>query len=90
MPPKKPKSNGVVVPHVPKWYQRLAAGLVFVLERLLTITLRWELRDVRGAGTPLLLVHAAGQHHLHARGPRHRRARRRRRRTVRHAAAPTA
>lgn len=38
------KSSGVVVPHEPRWFQRLGATILFMLERLLTLTLRvsWE------------------------------------------------
>jgi lysophospholipid acyltransferase (LPLAT)-like uncharacterized protein len=42
--PKKKKS-GVVVPHQPTWYQRLAAWLVFVLLRGLAMTLRYSWDD---------------------------------------------
>ena len=44
----KPKTNGVVVPHRPKWFQRLSARLIFVLERLLTISLRCHWQDQSG------------------------------------------
>jgi lysophospholipid acyltransferase (LPLAT)-like uncharacterized protein len=48
VPPRKSKSTRVVIPHTPTWYQRCAAGLVFGLERLLTIFLRWEWQDHSG------------------------------------------
>jgi len=51
VPPRKSKSNGVVIPNAPRWHQRLAAALVFVLERVLTLTLRWEFQDHSGLFT---------------------------------------
>jgi lysophospholipid acyltransferase (LPLAT)-like uncharacterized protein len=43
----KPRSSGVVVPHAARWYQRLAARLVFLLVRSVSATLRcrWEDRS---------------------------------------------
>ncbi len=44
----KPKArkakSGVVVPHAPRWYQRLGASLIYVAARLYTFTLRvrWD------------------------------------------------
>lgn len=40
--------HGVVVPHRPKLAQRAAAAAAFVLERLLTATLRYEWQDASG------------------------------------------
>jgi lysophospholipid acyltransferase (LPLAT)-like uncharacterized protein len=42
---RKNKSNGVVVPHAPRWYQRLAAWLIFVAIRLVSATLRYRWKD---------------------------------------------
>jgi lysophospholipid acyltransferase (LPLAT)-like uncharacterized protein len=36
------KSNGVVVPHRPKWYQRIAAWLIYATVRAVSLTLRYE------------------------------------------------
>lgn len=41
-------ASRVVVPRKPKWHQRLAARLVFILERLFTSALRWEWQDSSG------------------------------------------
>ncbi len=46
--PAKPRKSGVVVPHKPKWYQRLVAWLIFLIERLLVSTLRVEWDDRAG------------------------------------------
>jgi hypothetical protein len=43
--PSKPQSSGVVVPHKPKWYQRLAARLIYVLTRAISATIRYEWCD---------------------------------------------
>jgi lysophospholipid acyltransferase (LPLAT)-like uncharacterized protein len=42
--PVKPRKGGVVVPNQPAWHQRLAAWLIFFVERLLvsTIRLKWD------------------------------------------------
>ena len=45
---QRPKSSGVVIPHVPTWKQRLAAWLVFVLVRTVAATLRFKLDDRSG------------------------------------------
>ena len=47
-PSRPPKPAAVVVPHAPKWSQKLIAGLVFALERLLTASLRFEWHDQTG------------------------------------------
>jgi lysophospholipid acyltransferase (LPLAT)-like uncharacterized protein len=41
----KPKPGGVVVPHKPKWYQRLAAFLIFASIRGVALTLRYRWND---------------------------------------------
>jgi hypothetical protein len=43
--PFKPQRSGVVVPHQPKWYQRLAARLIHALIRVVSATIRYEWRD---------------------------------------------
>jgi len=51
--PVKQRKSGVVVPHSPAWHQRLAAWLIFLVERLLVSTLRlkWDDRAGVAAGT---------------------------------------
>jgi len=52
MPPSsnerpRPGTNGIVVPHPPRWFHRLIAWLFFVLFRLVTSTIRfrWEFKS---------------------------------------------
>ena len=40
-----PAAGGIVVPHQPRWYQRLAAWLIFALVRAVSLTLRYRLLD---------------------------------------------
>ncbi len=42
--PKAQKRSGVVVPHAPRWYQRLGAFLVFISLRGLLLTVRCRMR----------------------------------------------
>ena len=42
------RKSGVVVPHAPKWHQRLAAALIYVLAHALAATLRFKLDDLSG------------------------------------------
>jgi lysophospholipid acyltransferase (LPLAT)-like uncharacterized protein len=42
------KVSGVVVPHAPKWYQRLGAWIIFALIRVVSATLRYKWTDVSG------------------------------------------
>ena len=42
------RRSGVVVPHPPRWHQRLAAVALYSLLRLITATLRWRLVDQAG------------------------------------------
>jgi hypothetical protein len=44
----KPRSSGVVVPHAPKWHQRLAAWAIFLSIRAVSLTLRYRWRDTSG------------------------------------------
>jgi lysophospholipid acyltransferase (LPLAT)-like uncharacterized protein len=46
--PSRARKPAVVVPHAPKLSQKLIAGLVFVLERMLTASLRFEWHDHTG------------------------------------------
>ena len=46
-PPTR-KTSGVVIPHAPKWYQRLAAWLVATTIRVVSATLRISWRDDSG------------------------------------------
>jgi lysophospholipid acyltransferase (LPLAT)-like uncharacterized protein len=45
MPDATPKTKRVVIPHEPKWFQRLGAGLLVGIEHALTATLRFQLVD---------------------------------------------
>ena len=44
----KARKSGVVVPHAPKWHQRLAAELIYALVHALAATLRFRLNDLSG------------------------------------------
>ncbi len=46
--PKVQKRGGVIIPHAPKWHQRLVAALIFALARGLAATLRFKLDDASG------------------------------------------
>ncbi|HUB86460.1 MAG TPA: hypothetical protein VMB22_01100, partial [Verrucomicrobiae bacterium] len=54
MPAANPKSpirnrkSGIVIPHSPKWHQRLAARLVWLLVSLISLTIRFRLHDPHG------------------------------------------
>jgi len=45
---QKRASSGIIVPHAPRWYQRLAALLVFAAVRTLGTTLRYSWTDRAG------------------------------------------
>jgi len=45
---RKPRRSGVVVPHAPRWYQRVAAWAVFLLVRTVSATLRYQWNDRSG------------------------------------------
>ncbi len=47
-PSRKKRAGGIVVPHAPRWYQRLGAWLVFVLVRTVAATLRYRWNDRSG------------------------------------------
>ena len=44
-PPAKKRKSGVIVPHKPKWHQRLGALLVFALLRAVMVTVRCRFRE---------------------------------------------
>ena len=44
----QPRKSGVIVPHPPKWHQRLGAWLVFALIRTVSATLRYQWNDRSG------------------------------------------
>jgi len=45
---RKSRSTGVVVPNTPRWYQQMAAWLIFALLRGLASTLRYQWNDRSG------------------------------------------
>jgi lysophospholipid acyltransferase (LPLAT)-like uncharacterized protein len=45
---KKPRVSGIVIPHEPKWHQRLAAWLISLCIRVVSITLRYRWVDRSG------------------------------------------
>ena len=47
-PRRKRRNSGVVVPHAPRWYQRLAAWMVVALVRAVSATLRYQWNDRSG------------------------------------------
>ena len=49
-PPKNraAKKSGIVIPHSPKWYQWLAAFLVWLLISAISLTIRYRLHDPHG------------------------------------------
>src|ERR1700690_187593 len=46
--PRPKRSSGIVVPHEPRWFQRLAAWLVFLFIRGVSATIRYKLDDRSG------------------------------------------
>jgi len=52
------KRGGIVVPHAPRWYQRLLAWAVYAFLRGVNLTLRWRVTDrsgfTAGAATPAI------------------------------------
>jgi lysophospholipid acyltransferase (LPLAT)-like uncharacterized protein len=44
-PPRKKRTSGVIVPHAPRWYQRLVAWLIFLSIRAVSATLRYRWND---------------------------------------------
>jgi len=48
LPAAPKRKSGIVVPHAPKWHQRLAAALIYALVHALAATLRFRLIDLSG------------------------------------------
>ncbi len=48
MPPAAVRSSRVVVPHATRWYQHLAARLVYAVIRIISVTLRFKWTDRSG------------------------------------------
>jgi len=46
--PKELKKSGVIVPHSPKWHQRLAAFLIWLVVSAVSTTIRYRIRDPHG------------------------------------------
>ncbi len=46
--PQTRKVSGIVVPHTPKWHQRLAAFLVWLAVSVVSLTIRYRLHDPHG------------------------------------------
>ena len=44
-PRPKPRTSGVVIPHQPKWYMRVAAWIIVAVIRAVAWTLRYRLND---------------------------------------------
>lgn len=45
---RKPRTSGVVIPHLPRWYQRFVASLIALLVRAVSATLRYRWVDRSG------------------------------------------
>jgi hypothetical protein len=54
LPAAPKRKSGVIIPHAPKWRQRLAAALIYGLAHALASTLRFKLNDLSGffSGVP--------------------------------------
>src|ERR1017187_8420687 len=48
----RPRKSGVVIPHAPKWHQRLGAFLLFISLRCLLLTVRCRLRTPSEYASP--------------------------------------
>lgn len=48
LPALPKRKSGVVIPHAPKWHQRLVATLVYALAHALTATFQFKLDDLSG------------------------------------------
>ena len=42
------QANGIIVPHAPRWYQRIAAWFIFAMIRAVSLTLRYRWNDQSG------------------------------------------
>lgn len=47
-PPKKKHKSGVIIPHAPRWHQRIGAWLVVSIVRLVAMTIRYRYDDRSG------------------------------------------
>ena len=47
-PPRKKRASGVIIPHAPRWHQRLVAWLIYLLVRAVALTLRYRWNDRSG------------------------------------------
>lgn len=45
---KRQRKSGVVIPHAPKWHQRLAAWLIWAVVTLVAKTIRYRIEDPHG------------------------------------------
>ena len=45
---RKPQKSGVVIPNSPRWFQRLAAFLIWLVANLVLATLRYRVNDPHG------------------------------------------
>ena len=64
-PAARPKrAAGVVVPHSPRWFQRLAAWLVFASVRVVSATLRYRWHDSRETGLSGPVIYATWHNRL--------------------------
>jgi len=46
--PKRQRKSGIVVPHAPKWYQRLAAFVIWAVVNLIEATIFYRVEDPNG------------------------------------------
>lgn len=47
-PPSRKRQGGVVVPHAPKWYQRVGGFIIYMALRAVNLTLRYRWHDRSG------------------------------------------
>jgi hypothetical protein len=58
------RAAGVIIPHTPRWYQRLGAWLVFAAIRLVSATLRYRWHDHREPGLTGPVIYATWHNRL--------------------------
>ena len=58
------RAAGVIIPHTPRWYQRLGAWLVFAAIRLVSATLRYRWHDHREPGLAGPVIYATWHNRL--------------------------
>lgn len=61
---RRKRAGGVVVPHTPRWYQRLAAWLIFASIRAVSATLRYRWVDAREAAPVGPVIYATWHNRL--------------------------